>query len=272
MGKVSVVTVVRTRLRYYLGRETQAPTIAEDVQTLARSCVKAAKKMLRLFEEIRSTGNLTRFSFTDFQACSIATIVVILAGILERDASYERQVSFGLECLQKMAEGNVTAKMGVSFVEALQSIANEAVEKLHQTETHETSSVDKHPPQQADYSSWADWLSRQSNSSNISETTANQQRLSAGPSLQSLDNPTWPTPQAQSSAAGFSSWEGATALQQLSVPPLATVGLAQNHQGPFESHTLENSFLSTLYNDDQAFLMGLTGFDVLGFSELQDEL
>jgi hypothetical protein len=35
------------------------------------------------------------------------------------------------EKLRKMATGNMTAKLGVKFVEAVQSITNEAAEKLH---------------------------------------------------------------------------------------------------------------------------------------------
>lgn len=271
MGKVSVVTVVRAKLRYHLGRDSQAPEFDHNVEALARSCVKAAKKMLRLFEEIQSTGNLTRFSFTDFQACSIATIVIQLAGILERDAGYERQVSFGLDCLKKMAEGNVTAKMGVGFVEVLQSIANEAFEKLLQAKNHTSILPDELVPEPSDYNSWASWLSRQHGPSTTVETGSCQQ-LPADATLQSTSTASWAVTQAQSPPSGFAPWAGATALQQLSVPSPATIGLTQTSQSSFEPQNMDNGFLSTMYNDDQAFLMGLTGFDVLGFSGLQDDL
>ncbi|KAK9415543.1 putative Transcription factor domain-containing protein [Seiridium unicorne] len=272
MGKVSVVTVVRAKLRYHLGRESQAPEIAQHIEALAKTCVKAAKKTLRLFEDIRTTGNLTRFSFTDFQACSIATIVVILAGILERDAGFERQVSFGLDCLKKMAEGNVTATMGVSFVEALQSIANEAVAKLMQMRSNFNFHTDEPPPLQSDYHSWASWLSRQNSSSNSIDATLSEPQLPGSSTLQQMEPATWPLPQAPSTPTGFTTWDGAAALQQLSIPALATVDLTENGQGTFQPQTMDTAFFSNMYNDDQAFLMGLTGFDILGFPGLQDEL
>ncbi|KAK9783718.1 putative Transcription factor domain-containing protein [Seiridium cardinale] len=272
MGKVSVVTVVRAKLRYHLGRDSQAPEIAQHIEALAKTCVKAAKKTLRLFEDIRTTGNLTRFSFTDFQACSIATIVVILAGILERDAGSERQVSFGLDCLKKMAEGNVTATMGVSFVEALQSIANEAVAKLMQMRSNFNLPTDEPPPLQSDYHSWASWLSRQNSSSNSIDAALSEPQLPGSSTLQQMEPAAWPLPQAPSTPTGFTTWDGAAALQQLSIPALATVDLTENGQGTFQPQTMDTAFFSNMYNDDQAFLMGLTGFDILGFPGLQDEL
>ncbi|KAH6660954.1 fungal-specific transcription factor domain-containing protein [Truncatella angustata] len=270
MGKVSVVTVVRGKLRHYLGRESQVSETNPHIEALAKHCIKAGKKMLRLFEDIRTTGNLTRFSFTDFQACSIATIVVLLAGIVERDAGYERQVSFGLECLTKMAEGNTTAQMGVSFVEALQLIADEAFDKLLQAKAAVLSSAV--PQQGTNYNNWAAWLLQQTDSSKVLDVALNQSSALDTNGSSTLTTSTWPVPHTQSSSSGFTSWDGATALQRLSLPPLTTLGLAQDDGGTFASQPVDNGFLSNIYNDDQAFLMGLTGFDVLGVSGLQDEL
>ncbi|KAK2042410.1 hypothetical protein LZ31DRAFT_596410 [Colletotrichum somersetense] len=42
--------------------------------------------MIELFECLYRSGNLAWFSFTDFQGCSIATIILLLAGILTRDS------------------------------------------------------------------------------------------------------------------------------------------------------------------------------------------
>ncbi|KAF1349377.1 hypothetical protein EJ07DRAFT_169435 [Lizonia empirigonia] len=96
MGKMSVVAQVRSFLKIRLGRDAQAISEEHD-NHLSQAC------------------------------CSVATSLVLLAGILERDSDYERHVSFGLDSLRKMAEGNATATAGLTFVEALQSIAEEAV-------------------------------------------------------------------------------------------------------------------------------------------------
>jgi hypothetical protein len=270
MGKVSVVTLVRAKLRYFFKQDTQTQ-IGQHVESLARSCVKAAKKMLLLFEDLRRTGNLTRFSFTDFQACSIATIVVLLAGILERDSNYDRQVSLGLDCLRVMAEGNMAGNMGVGFVEALQAIANDAAEKLHQTKNPpepNTTASEQQPTQETDYNGWVTWLANQNQSTEPGHRDSTQQPLPSAVGASPLHQPPTETlPITRPSITGFSSWEGAAALQQLSVPSFGPDG--QEPSTP--SLSSQNAdFLSTLYGDDQTFLLGLTGLDVLGFSELNE--
>lgn len=279
MGKVSVVTMVRARLRHRFGRDPQPSQLEEHIESLSRSCIKAAKKMLQLFEDLRRTGNLTRFSFTDFQGCSISTIVVLLAGILERDSSYERQVTFGLDCLHKMAEGNTAAKMGVGFVEALQSIANEAVDKLRRTEAYPgaTTTGDPSsppvppppPPAASDYNGWIKWLSRQNQVSNEANDTPSQLSPPAATLLPMPNAEAWAL--AQPPSDGFTSWDGAAALQQLSVPSFeASVIGQQNRDISNVAQGIDTDLFSTLYSDDPTFLMGLTGMDVLGFSELQE--
>ena len=128
MGKFKVVAKVRSRLREASGAAFLPG--GDDSPQLSNSCVKAAKKMLDLFGTIDQAGKLTRFSFTDFQGCSIATMILLVAGILERDLCYETRISFGLDCLRSMAGEHVAAINGVHLMETLVAIANEATEKL----------------------------------------------------------------------------------------------------------------------------------------------
>lgn len=86
--------------------------------------------MLELFELVSKTGNMTKSSFTDFQGCSIATMVLMVAGITKRDLCYDVRVDFGLNCLREMAGDHATAINGVAFMEALQSIVDEAATKI----------------------------------------------------------------------------------------------------------------------------------------------
>lgn len=57
-------------------------------------------------------------------------MILLIAGILERDLCYEARVSFGLNCLCRMAGEHAAAIAGVHFMEALKAIADEAAEKL----------------------------------------------------------------------------------------------------------------------------------------------
>lgn len=220
--------------------------------------------MLSMFEEIKGTGNLTRFSFTDFQGCSTATIIVLLAGILERDSGYDARVKLGLDCLHRMAEGNMTAKMGVSFVGALQSIANEAVERLQDIHSPTEATQSSNAGQSSDYGTWLEWLSR-----------ANSLHSGiASPSGQSIPEQTSSTLQPQNAGPwalgnqipGSLSWDGVTPLQQMT-PHSLMVPLPDNathHAGNLDPYLFS---APGPFDDDQVYLMGLTGMDVLNFVE-----
>ncbi|KAI6782011.1 uncharacterized protein J7T54_003430 [Emericellopsis cladophorae] len=287
MGKVSVVTVVRDHLRQNLSGQGPANTPALDaaVRDVSYACTRAASKILRLFEMLNNTGNITRFSFTDFQGCSIATIVTLLSGIQGRDSGYEGRVTFGLDCLRKMAAGNMTAKVGVRFVEALQTIADEAVMKLRRAE-HDHLQVQHEvglDSGAAEYTRWAQWLSRAENelqslgspltmATNVAQPPV---MLGAPPTTDNSNLPMTP------SVRDASMWDHPT-NDSLLPPPLApsaaAPALSTFNARPIFEHSNNNGgsgeeFLpSSLYGDDQNFLMGLTGLDVLDFSELTTPL
>ncbi|KAJ5832765.1 fungal-specific transcription factor domain-containing protein [Penicillium riverlandense] len=264
MGKVFLVTVVRTNLNSYFYPKPQPPHINETVNKLSLSCTKAARKLLQLFENLTHTRNITRFSFTDFQGCSIATIVTLVSGILVRDSTYHARVAFGLDCLRKMATGNMTAKMGVKFVEAVQSIANEAARKLHHTSSFQESiQVTGGIDTTSEYSQWAEWLTQQENIPQGDSTPASGGGHTTTMEITAQDG-TWTLPQP---SVNSSSW----GIHGADVPP--TVPFSDNftQQTTFshEAHSAENSFISALHSDDQTFLMGLTGLDgldLLGFT------
>ncbi|KAF2013937.1 hypothetical protein BU24DRAFT_483775 [Aaosphaeria arxii CBS 175.79] len=259
MGKVSVVAIVRAHLRKHLAQDNQPIELSEHAHYLSQTCIKAARKILHLLEDVRRTGNLTRFSFTDFQGCSIATTVILLAGILERDASYERLVVFGLDSLRKMAEGNATATAGVGFVEALQSIADEAVEKMNQTETLPPAT--NFGSRESDYNTWAQWLAQQSGQVDESVDSLHQRTFEAEEPIQTHGSALSPE-----SSTAFTRWDGATALQQLSEPAYtATMLSVQDQTTPTPLSHFDGSYSSIQFNQDPTFLMGLTGIDMLGF-------
>ncbi|KAL6404166.1 Transcription factor [Ilyonectria robusta] len=263
MGKVSLVTVARAKLRYHFGRESELPQIDDTVDQLSKSCSKAGRKLLQLFENLTRTGNITRFSFTDFQGCSTAVIVTLVSGILERDSAYEARVAFGLDCLRNMAAGNMTAKMGVRFVEALQSITNEAIEKLNQTSSFTGSNlVMEESTLASEYNQWAEWLARQDRSQRTDQTPSSGDHLTTDTVVPVPQAQIWPI--SQPNAAGLA-WEssGREMLTPVSlVPQVAQQDATMSRQTP----TTDNEFLSVMYNDEQTFLMGLTGLDVLDFS------
>ncbi|KAH7170136.1 fungal-specific transcription factor domain-containing protein [Dactylonectria macrodidyma] len=270
MGKVSLVTVARAKLRYHFGRASEMPHIDETVDQLSKACSKAGRKLLQLFENLTRTRNISRFSFTDFQGCSIAVIVTLVSGILERDSAYEARVAFGLDCLRSMSAGNMTAKMGVRFVEALQSITNEAIEKLKQTSSFtERSAIAEESNLTSEYNQWAEWLARQDQRQTTDETPSSGDPLVTESVLPIQQTPTWPV--TQTHVPGLASWDS-TGRELLT--PVSLVPQVVPHETNMSRQTpaTDNDFLSVLYTDEQTFLMGLTGLDVLDFSGFSTQL
>lgn len=64
----------------------------------------------------------------------------------------------------------------------------------------------------------------------------------------------------------FATWDGATALQQPSAPSMIVPsGGLQYDVADASADILDPAMFTTDYNDDPMFLMGLTGFDMMGF-------
>jgi hypothetical protein len=261
MGKVALVTVARTNLQRHIDPMSQLPEPSQVVLRQSRSCAKAARKILFLFETVTRNQMIARFSFTDFQGCSIATIVTLVSGITDRDSGYTARVAFGLACLRNMAIGNTTAKMGVTFVEAVQTITEEARDKLHQAAPIVTEPRELQPSTSvsvSDYNRWAEWFTNQ-------ERYHIQEQLPVPGEVSRAENDI-PSSQTclQSAAANIetmSSWR--TANEQF--------GLEENllsHSLPIAQDIAypEDDFSLVLQSDDPTFLMGLTGLDLLDFS------
>ncbi|PYI21323.1 hypothetical protein BO99DRAFT_74476 [Aspergillus violaceofuscus CBS 115571] len=253
MGKVALVTVARTRLKPPADRD--APDISDKVKSLANDCTKAARKILRLFENLTRHRVITRFSFTDFQGCSIATIVTLVSGILERDSGYDSRVELGFNCLRKMATGNMTAKLGVSFVEAVQSITNEAASKLQQLDSPVLSRETSHLNTHLGYNQWLEWFAVQEDPKSR-ECCVVHPRDEAPSRGESRDR------HAESWLAAPATWQ---TQMELHTPGALSIPRDSSNLSSGSSNPLvPNDFFSGLHNDEQSFLMGLTGLDALG--------
>jgi hypothetical protein len=233
MGKYKVVSAVRARLRSAFGAGTEPSAAEGDSEMMSKPCVKAAQKMLELFGKIRNVGKLTKSSFTDFQGCSIATMVLLVAGILERDLCYETRISFGLDCLRSMAGDNAAATTGVDFMEALKSIADEAAEKLRRSIT------------EARQLGAGEDTAGESSTVTTDHIIAEPQTTTAGPQ-------DWSTAEGLQSSPGHM-------LESTTWNELSTDAWAM-------SADMNDEPFSFLQHDNEAFLLELTGLDVLGIS------
>ena len=233
MGKYKVVSAVRARLRSAFETGTEPSPAERDSELMSKPCVKAAQKMLELFGKIRNVGKLTKSSFTDFQGCSIATMILLVAGILERDLCYETRISFGLDCLRSMAGDNAAATTGVDFMEALKSIADEAAEKLRRSHSE----------------------AQQSGTDNnlaSASLTAPTEYIAPEAQIMTTDPQDWSITEDLHTSPG-------NLLESTTWNELNTDAWAM-------SADINDEPFSFLQHDNEAFLMELTGLDVLGIS------
>ncbi|KAL2818033.1 fungal-specific transcription factor domain-containing protein [Aspergillus granulosus] len=261
LGKGSLLNTIQAHVRGQSDRtDTPDKPVFDD---LARSCVKASKGILHLCETLSRNQLIFRFSFTDFQGCSIATIVAILAGVIERDSEYDARVAFGLNHLRTMALGNLPAEIGVRFVEDLQTIANEAYTKLGSTwptdgQDSLFTEARQETRQTAGYSQWAQWVS--SNPSSC----AGQQR--------SVQFEVPPIPHSTGATLGDIS-RGSISHQTLFNP--AFMGQPQfpsNIYAADRTMHLDTDPQMIWSHDDQFALMGFTGLDLLEFEAFPTQI
>ncbi|KAL2844151.1 fungal-specific transcription factor domain-containing protein [Aspergillus pseudoustus] len=261
LGKGSLLNTIQSHVRGQGTRAESSDTVFDD---LARSCVKASKGILHLCETLSRNQLIFRFSFTDFQGCSIATIVAILAGIIERDPEYDSRVAFGLNHLRTMAMGNLPAEIGVRFVEDLQTIANEAYTKLGSTwpaDGHDAlfAEARQEARQTAGYGQWAQWVSSNPNS------CSGQQRnfQFEAPPLAHANVPTFGDISRTSTSHQSIPSNGLTGLPQFSQNATYTTDRAIQ---------LDTDPQMMWSHDDQFALMGFTGLDLLEFEAFPTQI
>jgi len=120
------------------------------VTSLAHLCYGAAKEMLLLFKILLNNQALANWSWVDFQGCSVATLAVLLYGILKRDEDYSTILDHGMQCLSFMALHRRAATAALHFIKRFQYIADQATTRERGLDT----GIDDEVSQHAEYESW----------------------------------------------------------------------------------------------------------------------
>jgi hypothetical protein len=241
------------------------------MEVMARHCIRAATKILQLFKRLYISGNMSQFSFTDFQGVSIASIVLLLASILDSDETTERLIEFGLDCLRSLAAGNSSAEMGVEFVQKFRDIVEEAAERLRsaRVETPDRQPQPGLPTHTTrlgteEYHAWLSWSS---NRHDANTTAANPTRQHQSSSMSTL------VPPAQNPLSSHDL-----------IPETITPGATENFQFPADTPYLDplcssathglsergnvhRSLTDDRSGNEEFSLLDLTGFDVLNWAE-----
>lgn len=167
----------------------------------------------------------------------------------------------------------MTARTGVRFVEALKSIADEARAKLqgHHPAPMEEPQAATVAYNSSDYATWASWLSateqqQQNHEDNVTSGSGPVMDALEVPHDGAVSSPGIGGPLDASTMAS-PPWEEAAALQLQGLSasafgiPVGTAGIGEQCTSPIDPY-----LPSAAYNDDQLYLMGLTGMDVLDFT------
>lgn len=130
----AVLHLLRRDLKSLFGKLDEKDVPDDDrLERLAEDCVEAAKSIIGLFEMLQQTESLGIFSFTDFQGCSIATVILLLESMRCGNKTNSLSIDTGFSCLRYMATENQHANLGIKYVEELRAIANQVIQKCMQS-------------------------------------------------------------------------------------------------------------------------------------------
>ncbi|GAB1740482.1 hypothetical protein NU219Hw_g5585t1 [Hortaea werneckii] len=277
MGKVAVVTVARAHVASTLRRDRTPTPLDPAVVAVAHSCIKSARKMLGLFEDLYKTGNITRFSFTDFQGCSIATIVLLVGSLISGEQECRTIASAGLDYLRLMAGKQVTPLKGVRFVEAVQTIVVEASLKASANKEHRTSPTPiTFEPAASEYNQWAEWLQtvqdvEAGTASQESPAEQSSSRPLSGTQNQHIRQQDLPASLAEDFTDATSSVIASRSIRTRGQEATAFHTSFEYDNGPNPGdEVFSTTAVSTLGGStgtDHDFMMGLTGLSVLDFPD-----
>ena len=104
--------------------------IGGNSQELSDACAEHAARIIDLIDLLRSRGQLSLFSYTDFHTCSSATIIVLLDSILNPRLSSFPKVRTAMGALQYMATGSDLARNSLKYVHNFQGVVNKALASI----------------------------------------------------------------------------------------------------------------------------------------------
>ncbi|KAL5410024.1 hypothetical protein PMIN04_010794 [Paraphaeosphaeria minitans] len=269
--KASLLTYVRRRLHHALVDPFSPHILEGEVEVMASHCIRAATKILHLFEQLYLTGSVSQFSFTDFQGVSIATIILLLGSILDKDATNARLIQFGINCLQSLAAGNTSAEMGVDFVQKFRDTVTEAAARLRAARPQ--TSVRKPSnryfryttgPATNDYQAWLSWFSDRHDADEQPEggrrhTRPPSMNASLAQNLAAIDEP---LPQT------------VTPAETSHFPSTVAPAFLDPSSSPFDRSQTERDVYSNRLSmndrpgNEEFSLLDLTGFDVLNWADI----
>lgn len=259
--RLPLLFMVRERLKKAFVDPDMSLSKDDNVERLAGSCIEAAQKMVALFETLQQTQSLAKFSFTDFQGCSTATIIMLLHSILDASNQPSPSVTTGLACLRFMASGNEKAKVGVEFVEEFQSLAEEASARIREVSTGSSQTSQD----ASDVVAYEEWLRRVDPSGGTMEIPQTESTTTGAHSCEAA--------QAWDDATTAANHHETMPRQYISSvhEPLLPDEIAEGNMAPLEDFQYSNLFpeLSSPNMPDlhDSFILGLTGLDTLDFTD-----
>lgn len=152
-----LIAAARQQLGRKLAPEEDLSNIDPQASALALRCSTAARNMITNFDRFRQAQLLARFSWTDFQGCSTATLVILFHSVIEQDLTHQSMVNSGLGTLRVLAEASKPAQLALNFVQDVKEIIEEAVQRSQHADDVPDNA--DHPRQS--YKNWLSMLAAQ---------------------------------------------------------------------------------------------------------------
>lgn len=137
-----------------------------EVDQLSRYCVQHAEQIIDLIALLRSRRQLGRFSHTDFNACSSATIIILLDSILRPRLTSYSKVRTAMDALRFMASSSDFARDTIKYINNFQTVVNSALATMSRQGRRYLDEFDPHSTEAPVLRAWPD--SRQTE---VSSTT-----------------------------------------------------------------------------------------------------
>ncbi|KAJ6439262.1 Required for meiotic nuclear division protein 1 [Purpureocillium lavendulum] len=89
---------------------------------LIQDCVSAAVKIIHLIDYLWKMGKLARFSFTDYNCCSMATLIIMVHEIAVQQPLYPLYLETAMQAMTHMATGCHNAGQALKLIQHLQRV------------------------------------------------------------------------------------------------------------------------------------------------------
>ncbi|KAJ5612216.1 hypothetical protein N7510_005410 [Penicillium lagena] len=144
MGRPSLLRLIQMHL-YGVRAAASQPLLQVSSpadESLSRACVSAAYRMVDCIRYLAESHRLACYSYTDFNNCISAAIIIIINEIVDSHPCYHSAISVIIRSMEFLASGARNAKQGLRLIQNLRVIMTTIKSKWQSTPVAVSSNAD----------------------------------------------------------------------------------------------------------------------------------